>query len=1223
MTPYMGLFDFKPDQSYNGTIFRLPFRSRRQGISDVVFDKEEVTKLQDGVRKEGSKLLLFLQNVNCITFSKIEKDQRSPQILLQVKKNGSQERHKLQPGEHICLSAGEFEVCTANFQDDTFSKEHWLIAESRDIQNSRVGAVACLLEKQSHDVYSPRCVHGEAFCFLPLHNSLKTGLPVHVSGNFSLSNDRKAIHSSDGASANELCEFNVSLMKTSIPHAYHKLLLFIQELCIKGKVSIHDYAFHSLWPVRGSLKTQNPWKHFIPKLYQLVSGSQLCYSETMGEWRSPARCKLLPEDNLQRAQREDVKKVVVSLEHPLIELPIECRAHLKESEGCLSTISEPQFLEEFFEHIDYFPIATRNNVLLSLIITYAKECTHVKEKDGNSFVEGCDEMTDDENTLDSPLSELSFYYDNENSIMLDSPVQLTFQDDDEMADPMPDSFLPQLSFQDDNEIGFGSIPDSPVSQKINGSMTLKSSVLQLPRYENLRKFIGTNRCIPCSLDGEKLRECCDIVDHRSNELAPLYEPWEERFVVDSFRVPIVEGALQELGMISSAKRFPWAMIIERAKTVNVVYKKDRIKALERTRLLLRCIEEKQSVFDSNTQLLSPEELFRIPFLPVLQKPQDYPQELLWKGSGHDLLSASKVLVYSSKFRSLHLVAGSTSCIVSNEAPPKGGCGRISDELASSMNISLLPSISDVLNQLENIAEMKASYSKDFSTWISIACKEIYRYVEMDLESSDMSTMRDKFKSHPGLVWTGSEFINPSSIALEWHHNGPYLYCPPSLLSSRFCYKLLDLKERFGIQQILDALENFKKAHDNESIPRDEREAVLAAVLALAGSMEEDCIKLDPNYTCYLPDEKFCMRELQELAWNDAPWCKPDQKVVFVCDSIPRPIALKLGVKPLRSVALDRYISSLTNQFSGIPFGQHEDLTQRIKNILDTYIDNETVLKELLQNADDAEATQLYFILDKRTHGIKRLPCDDWEDLQGPALLVWNNQGFSKEDFAGIKDLGLGSKRSKSESIGQFGIGFNVVYHLTDCPSFFTNGSTLCVFDPHLRYAPGATLEHPGRQWDNLDKQFWDNWSDLKSVYLQEGLRCPDEMSTGGTLFRFPLRSTDQLVKNSKLVDYMDYVPYTASMMEEKLDKWAPLMKESLLFLKHVKEINFCVINEGATSMTTSHHFKAEVGPDAIEDLNTFQSQCKKFSSKYAEPHVVSYSLRLMEKMVCAARHWRH
>jgi hypothetical protein len=51
--------------------------------------------------------------------------------------------------------------------------------------------------------------------------------------------------------------------------------------------------------------------------------------------------------------------------------------------------------------------------------------------------------------------------------------------------------------------------------------------------------------------------------------------------------------------------------------------------------------------------------------------------------------------------------------------------------------------------------------------------------------------------------------------------------------------------------------------------------------------------------------------------------------------------------------------------------------------------------------------------------------------------------------------------------GQFGVGFNAVYHLTDVPSFITrgpdisSGGTFCVFDPHCWHAPIATTDSPG------------------------------------------------------------------------------------------------------------------------------------------------------------------
>lgn len=1123
MTPYVGLFGFKADRPYDGTIFRFPFRSQKHGISDVKFDDKEVTKLYEEVEKAGPNLLLFLENVNCITFSRINDGQTSPQSLLQVKKDPvcratsrTWQQGMCQLREQVCLTAGEVEVSVTKFQDGTISKQHWLIAGSKDILTHRVGAVACLLKEQPCGVYTPKQVIGRAFCFLPLHDNLKTGLPVHVNANFAVMNDRKGIHRSDSTSGSEQSKFNVTLMKTSIPQAYHKLLSVLQELSVEGRVAVDEYVFHSLWPVHRSLQTHNPWDHFIPELYRLVSGSKLCYSETVGEWRCLTDCKLLPLDILQLDQRDNVKEAMATLQYPLIELPREYREHL-EKEVRSSTICESQFLVDFFANIDLFHTETRNGVLLSLITTYAME------------------------------SESAQPYHSENSF--------------------PALYPPAHH-----------------------------------RRTTLRQFIDNHCCIPCSPEGEELKKCCDIIDHRHSSkfaLDLLYDPWEGRFVVDSFKVVTVMGALQELGMVSN--KLPWGMIIERAKTVSEMYRVDRDKALKRTELLLHCIEEIETpILPSEA-----EELYKTPFLPVLQKPHDYPLELDWKGSGQGLLSSSQVLVGSSN---IQLLAGSIAWIVSSD----GGCGRISDRLASSLNISLSPTINDVMHQLNNIANLTCSHSEDFTSWVNGACKEIYYFIEKYLGSSvdGSPTVKDSF-CRSDLLWTGAEFIHRNSIALDWHYDGPYLYrLPPLLQSGSYnILKLLDLKKRFETDQLLEALVSLKDGYGGNSLPRSEREMVLSVVKALAESIDDDCPTPDAEcIPCYIPDENFCMREAWELAWNNAPWCKSDQEVSFVCNEIPRGIALKLGVKP----SLDRYSTS-TDLFNGVPFGQHEHLIQRIRDILSAYVYNEAVLKELLQNADDAKATKLYIILDERMHGTEKLPSDAWKDLQGPALLVWNDQGFTEDNLAGIQSLGLGSKRSKSESIGQFGIGFNVVYHLTDCPSFFTNGNTLCTLDPHCRYVPGANERHPGRRWNNLDEKFWDNWCDLKSAYLREGLKCPDEMSASGTLFRFPLRSTDNLVEGQMLVDKEDYVPRTSSMMEEDLNKWAPKMKEALLFLKHVTDLRFFVIKEGASEMTITHHFMADISRDGIEGLRGFQNQCSDFSPGCTEASVASYSLKLIEK----------
>lgn len=90
------------------------------------------------------------------------------------------------------------------------------------------------------------------------------------------------------------------------------------------------------------------------------------------------------------------------------------------------------------------------------------------------------------------------------------------------------------------------------------------------------------------------------------------------------------------------------------------------------------------------------------------------------------------------------------------------------------------------------------------------------------------------------------------------------------------------------------------------------------------------------------------------------------------------------------------------------------------------------LQEIIQNADDAGATKVQFFIDhrkKRKH-YKNLENSKLEDYQGPALISANDSSFSAEDWEGIQKLQQSIKADDPLKVGQFGIGFNSVYHIT-------------------------------------------------------------------------------------------------------------------------------------------------------------------------------------------------
>jgi hypothetical protein len=95
------------------------------------------------------------------------------------------------------------------------------------------------------------------------------------------------------------------------------------------------------------------------------------------------------------------------------------------------------------------------------------------------------------------------------------------------------------------------------------------------------------------------------------------------------------------------------------------------------------------------------------------------------------------------------------------------------------------------------------------------------------------------------------------------------------------------------------------------------------------------------------------------------------------------------------------------------------------NLQDRYDSGYPILKELLQNADDAESR--HFRLD----GLPGWSTAANQLLRGPGLLVANDGFFRKEDESGIISFGESSKAADSATIGKFGFGQKAVFHLCD------------------------------------------------------------------------------------------------------------------------------------------------------------------------------------------------
>ncbi|KAJ7749524.1 hypothetical protein DFH07DRAFT_942043 [Mycena maculata] len=254
------------------------------------------------------------------------------------------------------------------------------------------------------------------------------------------------------------------------------------------------------------------------------------------------------------------------------------------------------------------------------------------------------------------------------------------------------------------------------------------------------------------------------------------------------------------------------------------------------------------------------------------------------------------------------------------------------------------------------------------------------------------------------------------------------------------------------------------------------------------------------------------------------------------------------------------------------FRERVDVTSIIRSILDSYPLGNGILRELLQNSDDAGATQQTFILDLRIHASKSLVDPDLVHSQGPSLLAINNSLFTSRDWDAIRTIHNSSKTQDETKIGKFGIGVRACYHITDNPHFLS-GRRLGIFDPHDRFSGGNA---GGAQIDVVAEG--NTYADQLAPFGQF-LRD----STGGfsgTIVRLPLRTLEQALK-STIKQMAVYPSEVETLFHDFVEKELSVV---MLFLKHIRSIELIVIDHrGVETFIGS----ANIPDSSIAEKRTF------------------------------------
>jgi sacsin len=114
-----------------------------------------------------------------------------------------------------------------------------------------------------------------------------------------------------------------------------------------------------------------------------------------------------------------------------------------------------------------------------------------------------------------------------------------------------------------------------------------------------------------------------------------------------------------------------------------------------------------------------------------------------------------------------------------------------------------------------------------------------------------------------------------------------------------------------------------------------------------------------------------------------------------------------------------------------------------------YPEGSQQLNELIQNADDAKASIVRFVVSTKTHGTSSLLGQKMSEWQGGALYCYNDAVFTNRDFENLSEIGQASKLEKVMTTGRFGLGFNSVFHWTDVPQIVSS-DYLVMLDPHAK-----------------------------------------------------------------------------------------------------------------------------------------------------------------------------
>ncbi|XP_059896915.1 sacsin [Gadus macrocephalus] len=582
-------------------------------------------------------------------------------------------------------------------------------------------------------------------------------------------------------------------------------------------------------------------------------------------------------------------------------------------------------------------------------------------------------------------------------------------------------------------------------------------------------------CIPTK--GGQL-QCTKKVVYPTGKVACLFRQTEGRLLDGTkidFSAPRRVQRLLELGMLSDY--IPLEEIAQKVGSINNVWKKDKNKAC----VQLKCIMEQLRGHLPDKDSLYWESIRNTAFLPAfspesgrvtLQKPIDVFHEKY-----HHLVNMTEHVLDHTNLETYKV-----------------------DPVLNILRVRQSPPLETVLQQLESTSFKNQSSNE---TRLHEIVSKCYTFLDQWLKQhGDTPLISERAHSFP-FILVGCKFVHAQCVAEnEDFEAKPYLHVLPLVFAGfKSLWESVGIQKKFTRGQYLTVIEGLHASHGQKPLSKPDLNICLTVLRGLYEKKEE--IK-----DCLIPNEHGVLQPAAELSFNDSPWMLLNLGVTLCHEDFSRVMACHFGIKTTKHQTLENSLVANMSPFD-FEFEQREELTLRIKNIIEAYPSKKDILKELIQNADDAEATEIHLVWDKRQHGTEKTFGKKWNHLQGPALCVYNNKVFSDADLKGIQQLGEGGKHNTPGKTGKYGIGFNSVYNITDCPSILTGDKILCISDPNQTFIEQTSGKTAGCGY-KLDSVFKETYLDVYKSFLPKEFTLEE-----GTMFRLPLR-IGKMANNSKI-----------------------------------------------------------------------------------------------------------